>query len=93
MVDRVKITGIDVYTISKIIDLDDFEHRDTILDDRYTEKDIGMMKDIIDNEIYYLGKYFYNKFNIGCGHWEIEELDYTHGDDLKKIPISKEIYK
>tara|TARA_B100001250_G_C19520454_1_gene665789 strand:- start:225 stop:503 length:279 start_codon:yes stop_codon:yes gene_type:complete len=89
MVDRVKITGTDIHTISKIIDLDNFEHRDTILDDRYTERDIGMMKDIIDNEIYYLGKEFFRKFDAGCGHWEIEELDYTYGNDLKKIPIEE----
>ena len=89
MVDRVKITGIDIYTISKIIDLDNFEHRDTILDDRYTERDIGMMKDIIDNEIYYLGKEFFRKFDAGCGNWEIEQLDYTYTDDLKKIPIKE----
>jgi len=90
MVDRIKIIGTDIHTISKIIDLDNFEHRDKILDDRYTKKDSSLIKDIIDNEIYYLGKEYGSKYNSVCGNWQIEELDYKCTDDLKKIPITED---
>tara|TARA_A100001391_G_C4892810_1_gene231412 strand:- start:178 stop:450 length:273 start_codon:yes stop_codon:yes gene_type:complete len=88
--DRIKIIGTDTYTISKEIDLDVYKHRDKILDDRYTKKDVSMINDIIDNEICYLGKEYANKHNSVCGNWQIKELDYKCTNDLKKIPIRED---